>query len=377
MSARKTATGRQRLLEAAKDLFAERWYESVSIVEICKHADLSNGAFYKHFPNKESIFLSLIQEYLVFITDRFSVVEGETVRERLITFLDRLLQANREDWKYINIFREAELRYPEYEQQLRKMYMTCLEGIFERKISEAEYLYILGGIRFMVRRPAFHECNVTSELLANYILEGLLPAPNEHPAESRYLSIPESPPLTPLPENTKKKLVQAGLDLFGSKGFHVVNVFEIAQQAGFSVGTFYLHFTSKEEFLDEVIRHISLEIRWYIALRSDPTLPRLYSELLALRLFLHFFSSHKEYYQIAREAEFTPTKAMAEYYDGFEQTYIQTFDSEQMENPRVVANYLMGLAHYAGIEYIFSRTVEDVTAVLKELEQLLQKGVKS
>ncbi len=375
MSAKKASPGRKRLLTAAIDLFAGRWYEAVSIVEICKQADLSNGAFYKHFPNKETIFLTIVETFLEKFEPVFQSFDGVTVPERLEEFYCKLLTVNREERDLIQIFREAELKYPEFEKRLREIYMNALEVVFGRPISEAEYLYAIAGVRFMVRRPVFNEEHVSAEMLAKYVLNGLFPEPAEHPSEDRYLTIPNEPAMAFPGDSTKHKLIMAGLELFGKKGYHVVNVFEIAQQAGFSVGTFYLHFSSKEVFLVEVIRHISLEIRWYIALRAEHTLPRLHSEILALRLFLNFFLSHKEYYQIAREAEFTPTEAMDEYYDGFEQAYIQTFKNESIENPRVVAAYLMGIAHYMGIDYVFSRTVDDVVSVLREFVHIFEHGL--
>ena len=45
-----------KLLESARDLFSEKWYESVSVAEICRNAGLSNGTFYKNFKTKKKYF---------------------------------------------------------------------------------------------------------------------------------------------------------------------------------------------------------------------------------------------------------------------------------------------------------------------------------
>lgn len=48
------------LLDAALDLFAEQGYGTTSIPDICARAGLTKGAFYSNFPNKEALFLALL-----------------------------------------------------------------------------------------------------------------------------------------------------------------------------------------------------------------------------------------------------------------------------------------------------------------------------
>lgn len=55
----KVAT-RQRLLEAAETVFAEKGYHGAAVDDIARESDSSKGGFYFHFPNKEAIFLALI-----------------------------------------------------------------------------------------------------------------------------------------------------------------------------------------------------------------------------------------------------------------------------------------------------------------------------
>lgn len=51
---------RQRLLDAAETVFAEKGYHGAAVDDIARVSDSSKGGFYFHFPNKESIFLALI-----------------------------------------------------------------------------------------------------------------------------------------------------------------------------------------------------------------------------------------------------------------------------------------------------------------------------
>jgi AcrR family transcriptional regulator len=51
---------RERLLEAAEQVFAEKGYHGAVVDDIIHESDTSKGGFYFHFPNKQAIFLALI-----------------------------------------------------------------------------------------------------------------------------------------------------------------------------------------------------------------------------------------------------------------------------------------------------------------------------
>ncbi|HEX8983166.1 MAG TPA: TetR/AcrR family transcriptional regulator [Ktedonobacterales bacterium] len=51
---------RQRLLDAAETVFAEKGYHGAAVDDIIQASDSSKGGFYFHFLNKEAIFLALI-----------------------------------------------------------------------------------------------------------------------------------------------------------------------------------------------------------------------------------------------------------------------------------------------------------------------------
>lgn len=51
---------RQRLLDAAEEVFAEKGYHGAVVDDIIRRSDSSKGGFYFHFPNKQAIFLALV-----------------------------------------------------------------------------------------------------------------------------------------------------------------------------------------------------------------------------------------------------------------------------------------------------------------------------
>lgn len=55
---------RGKIIKSAQDLFSRSGYESASVSEICRLAGISKGAFYHHFPSKQSVFMELLTDWL-------------------------------------------------------------------------------------------------------------------------------------------------------------------------------------------------------------------------------------------------------------------------------------------------------------------------
>ena len=53
---------RQRLLQAAETVFGEKGYEHASIADITREAEVALGTFYVYFPDKQSIFVEVVDE---------------------------------------------------------------------------------------------------------------------------------------------------------------------------------------------------------------------------------------------------------------------------------------------------------------------------
>ena len=58
----KTAT-RDRILQAALQIFAEKGYHRAVVDDIVRASGTSKGAVYHHFPNKEALFLALVDAF--------------------------------------------------------------------------------------------------------------------------------------------------------------------------------------------------------------------------------------------------------------------------------------------------------------------------
>jgi AcrR family transcriptional regulator len=74
-----------RILQAAIDCFAREGYDGTGVAEICESAGVSKGAFYHHFPSKQSIFLALLEQWLAILD-----MQLNTVRESSNTAAEAL-----------------------------------------------------------------------------------------------------------------------------------------------------------------------------------------------------------------------------------------------------------------------------------------------
>ncbi|MGO8947512.1 MAG: TetR/AcrR family transcriptional regulator [Ktedonobacterales bacterium] len=75
---------RQRLLDAAEDVFAEKGYHGAVVEDIVRASDSSKGGFYFHFPNKQGIFLALIDALvpkLAIAVDRAIATETDPIAQ--------------------------------------------------------------------------------------------------------------------------------------------------------------------------------------------------------------------------------------------------------------------------------------------------------
>ena len=75
---------RQKVLEAARDLFAERGYEPATIRDIAKGAGMSTGAVFANFQDKAELFEAVLTEDMTRLADTLKGGAGKgSVHERL------------------------------------------------------------------------------------------------------------------------------------------------------------------------------------------------------------------------------------------------------------------------------------------------------
>ena len=87
-----TAKARERILDAAYELFSKRGIRAVGTEEVLAQAGVAKSTLYRHFPSKEALVLAFLQRREQRWTREFVLAEatrrGSTPRERLLAIFD-------------------------------------------------------------------------------------------------------------------------------------------------------------------------------------------------------------------------------------------------------------------------------------------------
>jgi AcrR family transcriptional regulator len=366
----------ERLLTSAIDLFAKNWYGTVSVAAICRAAGLSNGAYYRYFASKEAIFHKILERVLEMIRDTVAAPRGPNQRERLHSLIQAVVGFSRNHPDLVAVFREGQYRFFEYERSLVAIYTQSLSSALGKDVGLAEYVFAFGGLRFCAIRSALHGVPIAADDLDAIISRGLFRGMSFDPA--KVFGGTATPLPVALEAPARERLLRAGKRLFGEKGYFDTNIHEVTDRAELSVGSFYSYFPSKESYLAELIRMIGHDVRFFIAKNLPPAdgtpLNRLERELRGLWLWLVYLSIDKDCYPIVREAEFVVPAAVLEYYGHFVDGYLKNPEGNGDADQRTAIEFLLGIAHYLGIESAFDASPSNARSTLETIAGYLSRG---
>ncbi|MBU0927349.1 MAG: TetR/AcrR family transcriptional regulator [Spirochaetes bacterium] len=379
MAERESGT-QAKILDTAISLFSSRWYSSVSVAEICREAGLSNGVFYRYFPNKEALVFHILEDVIDRISEALERTEGDSPRERLESMSEIIVRFSAEHPDLVTVFREGQYRYFEYERRLTDMYRRVLSKVLGRTAGVPEYLVAIGGLRFAAVRAALQGATVSVPYLVDIVERGAFPGLSWD--GDKVFNITITPPSISLGESSRERLMKAGKRLFGERGYHAVNIHEITDAANLSVGAFYKYFDGKEGFFREQIASVGHDIRRFISANMTLGLNRLEEEMQGIFLFGVYLSLDPYCYNIAREGEFVSLQTVKEYYAAFRRGYLKKgaagFDPAAAADPAYVDSaieFLMGISHYYGMEVAFDESPHNARSIVEGVGDYLQHGL--
>lgn len=365
---------REMLAQSAIELFSKKWYGITSVAEICRNAGLSNGVFYRYYHDKEEIFKYILELVIDRIATALKNIHGTTAKEKLESFATIIFDFSQQNPALVRVFREGQYRFFEYEQRLKAVYETALSGVLNEPPSLSSYIFALGGLRFSAIRAAFHEIPVDLATLQRILEQGMFHSYSFDPERVFSTSI------TPLPleiiPDARERILREGKTLLGKQGYFETNIYEITTAAGLSTGAFYTYFPSKEAFYAELIHRVGREVRHFISINIDPSLNRLEREVRGLWLFIVYLSLDRYCYGIVREAEFVLPAEVRSYYDAFVRGYRKHAGVFDVGDETTAIEFMLGVAHYLGIEVIFDQSPENARCVISEIGAFYQHGFR-
>ena len=132
----RAAATQAQLLEAAREVFAERGYQATSVAAITDAASTAHGTFYLYFRNKEDVFAQLMasamdelyRHTLTELDPEKHLYDPDVARERVAGFL-RVAEANGRLWRALL---EAILVSPTVEATWLGVRAKFCEGLADR-----------------------------------------------------------------------------------------------------------------------------------------------------------------------------------------------------------------------------------------------------
>lgn len=130
---------RQQFLKVAFKLFSQNSFKAVTVRDIIKEANLSNGSFYYHFINKERIFKEIIHVFLFGISNRINATSQEDtlsqyIQKRLVRLeeeyseLEKIVGEDLIEFDIYSLTSEAVRHFPELREEAMKHQLLEIQG---------------------------------------------------------------------------------------------------------------------------------------------------------------------------------------------------------------------------------------------------------
>lgn len=148
-----TPTARERILETAYRLFAQRGIRDVGVDELVAESGVANATFYRHFHSKNDLAMAFLerrqQVWTLGLIESEARRRGATPRERLLAIFDVFDDwFRRDDFEactFINVLLEMGARHPlgqasiDYLANIRKIVQRLAEEAHLRDAEEFAY----------------------------------------------------------------------------------------------------------------------------------------------------------------------------------------------------------------------------------------------
>ena len=181
-----------------------------------------------------------------------------------------------------------------------------------------------------------------------------------------------------------ERLLLAAEELFGERSYRRTSVADICSRAGIATGSFYAHFSSKNDIFAAVVRRINADLRHAMraAIEAAPERQR-DRERAAFRAFFQLLSKRPWIDRIVRESEFVDPGLFREYYERLARGYARGVRRAQLAgdvdpdyDPEVIAYMYTGIGNFVGMRWADWTAGGQVPPdVLEDMLSVLARGL--
>ena len=139
-------TDRDRLLDAAMRLFAQKGFESASMRELAEAAEVTRPTLYYYFGSKEGLYLELVERLCATVENSIlqSMVPQGTARVRLKSFVLKILDSIIEDAGNQRFFFVISLdprrnNLSSFHERMRNFIAAVVELLLEEGVEKGEF----------------------------------------------------------------------------------------------------------------------------------------------------------------------------------------------------------------------------------------------
>ena len=371
---------RNELLQCAREAFEEYGYFATSVSEVGRRCGVSQGTFYQYFSNKEQIFRELVDAVLAEFWQQVHARANPAAdfRQRLLAGLAVLFQHCAQHQAIHRILNEFELidiitigYFESIARYFRDFFRQAANGGHIRHLDPNVVSYSLIGMAIFHNMdwgpdaPEYSRdelCQMTMELILGGIAAPSAWEAPAHLADSAYpdpLGTPFQWEEGDTPGNrTRAAIFQAAEQVIGQFGYHGASISEITKRAGVAQGTFYIHFPSKQDLMQGVVRYLSRELRRNLRQATDRVDDRRLKEQEGIVAFFRFLEHHSQIYRVVAECETIGRETGLWYYRklaaGYQDTLGMGIENKQLRPlpPAFLARSLMGLNHMIGLKWL-------------------------
>lgn len=371
---------RAAILDTAHEVFKEMGYYKSSISEITRRCKVSLATFYKYFNNKEQVFLEMNDLIRFRFTEKASALklQGLDFPGRLREVIRLLYSHTRDHFAFHRILGESELI-----DRVTIAYYEFIAGYFRdflrrealseniRPVDPDIVAYGLIGICYFqpLRKEKIKEGfskETIVDLIWDLVIHGISgPARWSKPRGWNILNRPNPDPIRPgegepltKGEKTRQMILLAAEKMFGQFGVNRTNISDITREAGVALGTFYIHYESKSELLEGLVKYANHLIRRDLQRAVMKVDDRRDVERIAILTSFDFIHHHKWIYRIVPEFEMINQDVALWYYIKISEGYIRGLDQgiQKGEIRNLPSTFLawslIGYMHFIALKWI-------------------------